>query len=267
MQATEVASNGFRWIVFEGDMISDSLRLGKGWEPHFADVARRFIKSASTVIDAGANFGYHTLELARIVGASGKVIAFEPQRIIFQQLCTNIFLNGVLNVWAFPWAVAQEFGTCPVPGIHQTMQGNLGATPLGWGSETVQLVPLDKFIDEQISFIKIDIQGAETACLRGASELIAQHRPILFLEIEEHWLRRLSTSSKELIEELFALDYALFRIETDYPTDFICFHKSQLQSVSEALRGFPWALTLLTGKHVELSFVDKPYWQSFEITA
>ena len=81
---------------------------------------------------------------------------------------------------------------------------------------------LDSFKFEKVDFIKIDIQGSEFKALCGAKNLLLHFRPILFLEIEEQQLKSLGTSTKELIEKLFSLDYVLFRINTSYPCDHIC---------------------------------------------
>ncbi len=49
---------------------------------------RQLIKKGDVVIEAGANIGAHTIAIAKIIGPAGKIIAYEPQRFIFQILCT-----------------------------------------------------------------------------------------------------------------------------------------------------------------------------------
>jgi FkbM family methyltransferase len=266
MQATETSGNRFRWILFEGDMISDAVRSTGSWEPHFLEVARRFVHPGDTVFDAGANFGFHTLELARLVGPNGRVAAFEPQRIVFQQLAAHLFINGISNVWAYPFALGDVAGMCAVPALIEAFSGNIGATPIGEGAESTLIAPLDQFRSESIAFGKIDIQGSETACLRGASMILTVDRPILFLEIEENWLRRLGSSSKELVELLFAYNYSVIRIETEWPTDCICYPREKTSWVNDTLQGFQWRTTLLEGSGIDFTFEEKPYWVSFAIT-
>ena len=58
--------------------------------------------------------------------------------------------------------------------------------------------------------------------LKGARELILRQKPIIFIEIEEQYLKDLGTSTKELIETIFSFNYALYRIENNYPCDHIC---------------------------------------------
>jgi FkbM family methyltransferase len=62
-----------------------------------------------TVLEVGANIGVFTVPLARFVHPGGRVIAFEPQRIMYQMLCGNLALNAVdksLRTTAQPAAAA-----------------------------------------------------------------------------------------------------------------------------------------------------------------
>lgn len=62
-----------------------------------AAVFDQIVAPGDTVLDVGANIGAHTLWMARRVGPAGSVIAFEPQRAVFQTLCANMALNGMTN--------------------------------------------------------------------------------------------------------------------------------------------------------------------------
>src|SRR3989344_9219581 len=78
----------------------DSLRLTtRGYyEPYLTRVFDQHIKKGDTVLDIGANIGYHTLHFARLVGETGKVYAFEPHPSNFALLKKNIEANGYKNV-------------------------------------------------------------------------------------------------------------------------------------------------------------------------
>ena len=267
MGLKEIASNGFRYLLFEQDGIAQHLFGGQPWEPHFLLLADVFVAPGSIVCDAGANFGYHTLHLSRLVGSQGKVLAFEPQRIIFQQLCFHLFLNFIGNVTAYPSALGSKRGSALIGELHEINAGNIGATSLGRGSCAVEVVPLDQYGEMKFSFIKIDVQGSEKAFLEGACKTIERDKPLLFIEIEENWLRDLGSSSKEVIEHIFAMDYSLLRIESDWPTDHLCFPKEKRDEVLKKLETYPWKLTLLEGKTIELKFGQAPYYESFFITS
>ncbi len=72
------------------------------------DLINLVIKEGDCAIDMGLYLGYHTVSLSKLVGNSGKVVAFEPQRITFQQLNCNIFLNKLDNVYTYNAAVGEE---------------------------------------------------------------------------------------------------------------------------------------------------------------
>src|SRR3954463_13800131 len=59
--------------------------------------------AGDVVIDVGGNIGTHSVALARKVGRTGRVLAFEPQRLVFQTLCANVALNSLENIDCY-WA-------------------------------------------------------------------------------------------------------------------------------------------------------------------
>src|SRR5258707_14359705 len=71
---------------------------------------RQLVKPGDLVLDVGANIGTHTLFFSQRIGATGRVLAFEPQRIVFQTLCANLAINSATNVWCYPHAVGGEPG-------------------------------------------------------------------------------------------------------------------------------------------------------------
>lgn len=59
---------------------------------------RLFLSADDQVIDVGAGTGKLTLPLARVVGASGRVYAFESSSTVYNMLCGNWALNSIENV-------------------------------------------------------------------------------------------------------------------------------------------------------------------------
>lgn len=262
----EIASNGFRFVLFDSDGVAKRLAQGELWEPHFLKIASAFVRAGDSVCDAGANFGYHTAHLSRLVGTTGKVFAFEPQRIVFQQLNYHLFANLLTNVFAFPVALGAEPGTTSVPEIHEVNLANVGATAVGHGSNTVEVKHLDEYSAQRFSFIKIDVQGCETALLRGSEEILNRDKPLLFLEIEENWLKNFGTSSKELIELVLARGYSLLRIETEWPSDHLCFPNERKSEILSRISELGLKTTLIEGKTVELIFSTFPYYDSIVVS-
>lgn len=173
---------------------------------------RTLAKNPGLVVEVGANMGIHTLPLGAALAQEGRTLyAFEPQPVIFQQLCANLALNGLTNVRAFPYACGSKNGALMFDIPDYTKFGNFGSTHLkeveGGGSkqEIVQCVRLDDLLAEgQVGLMKIDVEGLELEVLKGCEGLLARCHPFLYVEND-----RLE-QSPELIQWLFDHEYRLW---------------------------------------------------------
>jgi len=170
------------------------------------ELFRQIVQPGHTVLDIGANIGTHTLFFARQVGANGKVLAFEPQRVVFQTLCANMALNNILNAWCFPHAVGAEPGEIVVPILDFARPGNFGGLGLGQhhAGERVPVVTVDSLNLPKCNVIKIDVEGMEHAVLSGARRTLARFRPFLYVENDRR------DRASELVGLLDELDYAMY---------------------------------------------------------
>lgn len=148
------------------------------------ELFRQIVQPGQVVVEIGANIGAHTVFFARQVGPQGVVLAFEPQRVIFQTLCANLALNSLPNVVCMQQAVAAEPGTIKVPAFDYTRENNFGGLALGGYDfgEDVPVVTLDSFDLRKCEFMKVDVEGMEEQALRGAAKTIARFKPILYVE-------------------------------------------------------------------------------------
>jgi FkbM family methyltransferase len=167
---------------------------------------RQLIVPGMTVVDVGANIGSLTVPFARLVGPGGKVIAFEPQRIIYQMLCGNLALNALDNVFAYNSAAGRAAGSITVPPVNYAQAGNFGGISMGNSGpgETVPLTTIDSLGLQRCGLIKIDVEGMELDVLVGAMTTLRQFRPRLYVENDR------IEKSRALIEHLLALDYRLY---------------------------------------------------------
>ena len=78
------------------------------WSPGETALFGRFCRPGHYVVDAGAHIGTHTLAFARLVGARGRVFAFEPQRMPAQVLAANVALNSLTNVHRTIWGSGRK---------------------------------------------------------------------------------------------------------------------------------------------------------------
>src|SRR5437879_4053080 len=78
--------------------VADHLKVGQFYEPDIANVMLRCLTDGDVVVDVGANVGFFTILASELVGASGRVIAFEPGQENLQRLSKNLELNESHNV-------------------------------------------------------------------------------------------------------------------------------------------------------------------------
>ena len=103
--------------------IGRSLDVYGEWAEEEIALLSDFVKEGDVVADVGANIGTFAVPLARLVGASGKVVAFEPQRIISQLLSANLVLNEITNVGVYNAGVGNSDTPLAVPEIIYTDEG------------------------------------------------------------------------------------------------------------------------------------------------
>lgn len=85
--------NGPMYLLETDTVICESLRATGDYAADEKALLGQLLSESDTVIDVGANVGNHTLFFSQCVGANGRVLAFEPQRFLFQILCANALLG------------------------------------------------------------------------------------------------------------------------------------------------------------------------------
>ena len=156
----------------------------KKQDAHELDILKRLIADNDVVIDIGANIGFYCEYLSNCVGESGKVFAFEPDRLNFNRLKQNTI--NLKNVSVYNKAVSSQIETLklyasPLLNVdHRTF-------PIDDSSESyeVEAVSIDSFVNNSfaVNFIKMDIQGFEYFALKGMEQTI-KNNPRLKLLME-----------------------------------------------------------------------------------
>lgn len=163
------------------------------WEPRATEVVRAIVKKGHVVLDVGANIGYFTVILSKLVGPEGKVYAFEPATKYYEILKRNLEENEISNCEVFKLGLSDRKQTVGI------FEDEASATihvpegmPLG-NRETISVVALSDFVREhrvkKIDFIKMDVDGHEPLIFQGAWDTLEQYNPVILTEVSQlHFL-------------------------------------------------------------------------------
>ena len=143
---------------------------------------RKLVRPGDTIVDIGANVGSHSIPLAKMLGTTSRVYAFEPHPRTFAYLRANAALNRLPNLHLYNLALGDREGEIA---FTDERSDDLNRVLLhGSGSITVPIKRLDSIealADTAIHLLKIDVEGYELSVLRGASKAL-QRTEFIFLE-------------------------------------------------------------------------------------
>jgi FkbM family methyltransferase len=217
---------GHRMFLDAADSLS--LSVNGAYEPFETELLHSLVKPGDTVLDIGANIGYYTLILARLVGERGKVYAFEPDPTNYELLKRNIALNGYKNVVPVMKATSNKNGTLRLylcrdnKAMHRVYDSQYCD-----GFIEIEAIRLDDYFagrEEKIDFIKIDIEGAEYAALEGMATLLGKsRRAILVTEYTPIAIKEFGIEPQEYLRLLMDFGFKFERIDEEHkriePTD------------------------------------------------
>jgi FkbM family methyltransferase len=191
---------------FHDAYIGRSLELYGEFSEGEVELFALVLHSGQTVVEVGANIGAHTVALAQLVGAAGHVLAFEPQRLLYQTLCANLALNSIPNVRCWHAAVGRAAGALLVPVLDYHKANNFGGISLEGqrSGERVPVLTVDSLDLAACHLLKVDVEGMEEAVLAGAAGTIARCKPLLYVENDRE------EKSAALIRAVAGLGYDLY---------------------------------------------------------
>jgi FkbM family methyltransferase len=186
---------GTKWIVGAGE---HGYWLGS-YEMNKRLAFERLIPPGAVTYDIGANVGYFSLLAARLAGPEGQVYAFEPLPRNIDYLKKHVAINAIENIEVVEAAVSAQSGEAHFDLGASSAMGHLAES----GGITVRMVSLDEMLAagelRPPDYMKVDVEGAEYEALKGAQELLAQHKPILFLDTHQ---REAHLPTIELLKKL-----------------------------------------------------------------
>lgn len=173
---------------------------------------KRFLRKGDVYLDVGANIGSIAFAAATYVGNTGTIICFEPGFILFQSLSKSVKLNKFKNFKLFNCGCSNENGYLKWT-FDEYNPGNAKLSNSATDTD-VRVVKIDDVIfeDQEVHFIKIDVEGMELNVLQGAIKIIQNKRPLILIETNTDSESERKTTEQTL-QYLTALNYNFFAVK------------------------------------------------------
>jgi len=205
-----------------GDHMQSQIFWHGSYSREIIFLLKRLLKPGMTFVDAGANIGELSLIGAKLVGKTGEVHSFEPVARYADQLEANLALNPFANVRLHRVGLSDQPGDAPIfvaseyfaDGTeHNGLATLYRSDERNLREQTITLTPLDEAIHpERLDVIKLDVEGAELAALKGASCQLERHHPDLIVEIGKETCEAAGYQGSDILDYLAPLGYKFYRI-------------------------------------------------------
>ena len=218
----EIADDVRLFVDLSDHVIGLNIVRGR-YEQDEIGYVRSVLKTGDTAVDAGAHIGFFTMQMAAMVGAEGRVYAFEPFELNADLLERSIRENRFENRIVFERsAVGAATGTAMLTFPVETLNtGGAyllrdGTAPLP-GNRTARVTVAaldDRPIRRPVRLIKMDVEGAEPLVVQGAARILGEDRPVVLSELHPIQLERASgTSGEAFLAAMRAARYRAHLIE------------------------------------------------------
>jgi FkbM family methyltransferase len=194
---------------------SDLRRQLEDYEKNTTNYMIKNINQGDNVIDVGANIGFMSLLLSKIVGQKGIVYAFEPDTTNFKILEKNIQFNSCNNIVAEQKIVSDKNGKIKFALESSGVQHHIARND-DLNVIEIDSIILDDLIKKPIKFVKIDVEGFEMNVLKGMKNIIKKNPELtLIVEFSIGNQKRAGHNYSELPTLIESLGYDMFNIETN----------------------------------------------------
>nr|WSX21963.1 FkbM family methyltransferase [Streptomyces tubercidicus] len=251
---------GAAMAVDTQDLIQRYVYMFGVWEPHMTRWLQRRLRPGDTYIDVGANIGYFSLLAAHLVGDRGRVVAIEASPAIHAKLLRHAEMNACHRLRALNTAVADERKTVTLTLASSHNVGAASIIPYEGQAESrldIEARPLPEILDPDditsARVIKIDVEGAEGAVIRGLAPLLDKLRPDaeLTIEVTPKRMAALGESADDLLKTMRDHGFHAYRLTNNY--DPGSYPKALRRSAGVAVR---WRGPVVEESDVIFSRVD-----------
>ncbi len=183
-------------VVNARDEIQKHHLQGVFYEPEELAIIARHLPIGGSFCDIGANIGNHSLYVAKFLHAA-RIVMFEPNPAAIAILDSNIFLNGIHGACDRQYLGIGLSDQAAAAASMRVPKQNLGGSRVVEGAGNIRLETADTLLaGQRFDLIKIDVEGMELRVLAGMKRLVAETRPLIFIEVDQEnqagfevWLR------------------------------------------------------------------------------
>lgn len=188
--AVGTAARGLKCRLPEGETVRVLPKYrSTSWNLDEYRAFRAVLRPGATVLDVGANIGGYAMLFGQWVRPHGRVYAFEPEPELHAALERHVALNDLGGI-VVPVAAAASDATGRAGFVTAGAHGISRLSATGEATSlVVNTITIDEFCDRESvrpDLIKIDVEGAELAALRGMRDTIRAARSDLVLFVELH---------------------------------------------------------------------------------
>ncbi len=206
-----VTSDGLKHWCLRENHIERSILDTCLWEPLETNVVKKLLQSECVVFDIGANIGYFTLLMSKLVGDNGQVHCFEPTAYAFSRLQKNISLNPELPLHNIN--LNNKGLSSRSESTIESFESRFSARLLAHDEkELIEFITLDDYLFslklDRIDFIKIDVDGYDYEVIKGGASVLKNYKPIVMAEICNRVLRERGVDAASYLELYLEYGYS-----------------------------------------------------------
>lgn len=200
------------------DTVANTIINNHIFDQEVVNYASKFIKPNTTVLDVGSNFGQMSFLFSELAGENGTVHAFDADDWIYEILVKNIEANSkVGRIIPHFGAVHNTAGeTLFFPDQDFERFGTYGSYGIDFNAvkgRQVKTITIDSLkIEEEISFMKIDIQGGDLFAMKGAKKTIERNRMPIIFEYEYLFEEQFNMCFQDYVDFVHSINYKFHKV-------------------------------------------------------
>ena len=201
----------------KADIVVQTIIGNSIFEKEVLEIAAKYIKKGTAVLDIGANFGQMSVLFSGFTGDNGKVYSFDADDFVFEVLQKNIEANNKKNIMPIFGAVhnkpnevlyfpEQDF-------VEYQAYGSYGIDYNATEGRKLSSLTIDSLdIKEDVSFMKIDIQGGDLQAMEGAVKTIQKNKMPIIFEYEYHFEDKFKMNFQQYVDFVASINYKFEKV-------------------------------------------------------